>query len=119
MEATNEHKIPIDKGLAMRPHLFEPFRHTVAAAANFFSRRAFAVNTENAHEINLELPGIITEDIDVSISDHAPTIKGERKYTHEEKAKTYYFSERSYSAFQLFFLLPGDVDNRSGRRRFQ
>ncbi len=110
MEATGEHKIPVDKGHSAWPHLFEPFRNAAATVANFFSPSADAVNAESAYEINLELPGVAAEDIDVAINDHVLTIKGEKKHTHEEKTKTYYFSERSYGAFQRSFRLPGDVD---------
>jgi HSP20 family protein len=110
MEATSEHKIPVDKGHSAWPHLFEPFRNAAATVANFFSPSADAVNAESAYEINMELPGVAADDIDVTINDHLLTIKGEKKHTHEEKTKTYYFSERSYGAFQRSFRLPGDVD---------
>lgn len=110
MEAMGEHKIPVDKSHSAWPHLFEPFRNAAATVANFFSPSADAVNAESAYEINLELPGVAADDIDVAINDHVLTIKGEKKHTHEEKTKTYYFSERSYGAFQRSFRLPGDVN---------
>ena len=37
-------------------------------------------------------------------------IKGEKRAEREEKGKSYYFSERSYGAFQRSFRLPGDVN---------
>ncbi|NKB56205.1 MAG: Hsp20 family protein [Alphaproteobacteria bacterium] len=109
MEASSEHRVPVDKGHTAWPHLFEPFRNAAATVANFFSPSADAVNDESAYEINLELPGVTAEDIDVAVSDHVLTIKGEKKHAHEEKTKTYYFSERTYGAFQRSFRLPGDV----------
>lgn len=110
METSHEHKIPVDKGHSAWPHLFEPFRNAATTVANFFSPDADAVNAERAYEINIELPGVTADDIDVALNDHVLTIKGEKKHTHEEKTKTYYFSERSYGAFQRSFRLPGDVD---------
>lgn len=110
METNHEHKIPVDKGHSAWPHLFEPFRNAASSVASFFSPDADAVNAERAYEINIELPGVTADDIDVALNDHVLTIKGEKKHTHEEKTKTYYFSERSYGAFQRSFRLPGDVD---------
>ena len=110
MEATTDHKTPVDKGQSVWPHLFEPFRNAVASVANFFSPSVDAANAEDAYEINMELPGVAPEDIDVPLHDHVLTIKGEKRNTREEKTKTYYFTERSYGAFQRSFRLPGDVD---------
>lgn len=111
MEDSTSHRIPVDKGHAFWPHLFEPFRNAAATVANFFSPSADAANADHAYEINVELPGVGADDIDVSLNDHVLTIKGEKKHSHEEKTKTYYFSERSYGAFQRSFRLPGDVDD--------
>ena len=58
----------------------------------------------------MELPGVSADDIDVLLNDHVLTIKGKKKAQHEEKTKSYYFSERSYGAFQRSFRLPGDAD---------
>ena len=109
MEASSSHRVPLDKGHTTWPHLFEPFRNAAATVANFFSPSADAVNDESAYEINLELPGVSAEEVDVTVSDHVLTIKGEKKHAHEEKTKTYYFSERTYGAFQRSFRLPSDV----------
>jgi HSP20 family protein len=38
-------------------------------------------------------------------------VKGNKYSSHEEKDKTYYFSERTYGAFQRTFRLPADVDD--------
>lgn len=39
------------------------------------------------------------------------TIRGEKKFEHEESGKTYFFSEREYGAFQRTFRLPPDADH--------
>lgn len=110
MEVTTDHKAHGDKSQSVWPHLFEPFRSAAASVANFFSPSADAANADNAYEINMELPGVSSEDIDVSLNDHVLTVKGEKRNSREEKTKTYYFTERSYGTFQRSFRLPGDVD---------
>ncbi len=110
MVESSTRKVPVDTSQAHWPHLFEPFRTAAASVASFFAPSADAANGADHYEINMELPGVSADDIDVSLNDHVLTIKGEKKAQHEEKTKSYYFSERSYGAFQRSFRLPGDVD---------
>ncbi len=110
MVESSTRKVPVDSSQAHWPHLFEPFRTAAASVANFFAPSADAASGAENYEINMELPGVSADDIDVSLNDHVLTIKGEKKSRHEEKTTTYYFSERSYGAFQRSFRLPGDVN---------
>jgi HSP20 family protein len=110
MVENTQRRVPVDTGHAHWPHLFEPFRNMAASVASFFSPSADAANSEESYEINMELPGVSAENIDISLNDHVLTVKGEKKAEREEKTKTYYFSERSYGAFQRSFRLPGDVN---------
>jgi len=65
---------------------------------------------EKAYEINVELPGVKAEDVDVSIHDNSLIVRGEKKFEREETGKSYFFSEREYGAFQRTFRLPPDAD---------
>jgi HSP20 family protein len=110
MVENTSRRVPVDTSEAHWPHLFEPFRNMAASVANYFSPSADAASGMEDYEINMELPGVSADDIDVSLNDHVLTVKGEKKSSREEKTKTYYFSERSYGAFQRSFRLPGDVN---------
>tara|TARA_R110002126_G_scaffold9930_1_gene44581 strand:- start:224 stop:658 length:435 start_codon:yes stop_codon:yes gene_type:complete len=92
------------------PSMYEPLRNVGRKIADFFAPEADASATENAYVINIELPGVEAANVDVSIHDHMLTLKGEKKSQHEEKGKTYFFSERRYGSFQRSFRLPPDVD---------
>lgn len=59
--------------------------------------------------LNVELPGISKEDISINIEDRVLTIKGERKFDHEDKEKHVYRKERSYGCFSRSFTLSDDV----------
>jgi len=61
-------------------------------------------------KVTAELPGIEEKDIDVKVSNHTLTIKGEKSYEKEEKNKDHHVSERAYGSFQRSFTLPDDVD---------
>jgi len=71
------------------------------------------VNTregENAYHIEVELPGIKKEDVDVKVDGNVLTISGERKLRDEVKEEDYYKVESRYGSFSRSFTLPEKVD---------
>ena len=74
------------------------------------------VNTredEKAYYVEVDLPGVKKEDINVDISDGVLTISGERKFKKETKDKDYYKVESSFGKFERSFRLPEDVDDEN------
>ena len=65
---------------------------------------------DNEYEITAELPGIDEKNVDVKLTNHTLTIKGEKREEKEEKEKDYYLSERRFGSFQRSFRLPEGVD---------
>jgi HSP20 family protein len=59
--------------------------------------------------VKAELPGIKKEDIEITLSDGAITISGEKKKESEIKKKDYYKWESSYGSFCRSFALPAEV----------
>jgi len=59
--------------------------------------------------VKAELPGMDKENIEVNLTDHHLTIKGEKKKEEEIKEENYYRAERSYGAFLRTLELPKDV----------
>ena len=93
------------------PDLYEPLRNISQRVADWFAPRSDASALEDYYEINVELPGVKTEDVDVSIEDNSLVVRGEKRYEHEETGRTYFFSEREYGSFQRTFRLPPDADS--------
>lgn len=62
------------------------------------------------YEITAELPGLDEKDVEIKLSNHMLTIKGEKNEQKEEREKDYYLSERRYGSFQRSFQLPDGVD---------
>ncbi len=91
------------------PGLMEPLRSAGERIADFFAPSADAAATGDCYEINVELPGVKVEDIDVTVDDGTLTVKGEKHFEREEKGKTYFFSERAWGSFQRSFRLPPDA----------
>jgi HSP20 family protein len=59
--------------------------------------------------VKAELPGMAKNDIEVNLSDHMLTIRGEKRKEEEIKEKDYYRSERAYGSFIRTVELPTDV----------
>jgi HSP20 family protein len=65
---------------------------------------------EKVYKISAELPGLDAQEVDVSVAGDMLVLKGEKRQESEQKDKNYFFSERSYGAFQRSFALPSSVD---------
>ena len=59
--------------------------------------------------VKAELPGMEKDNIEVNLTDHTLTIKGEKKKAEEVKEENYYRSERSYGSFMRTIELPREV----------
>ena len=81
--------------------------------------RTDIAETESALEVSVELPGIDQKDVDVSLTDSALTIKGEKKSEQEESKKGYHLLERSYGSFYRSIPLPSGVDTDKAAAQFK
>lgn len=91
------------------PSLYEPFRSLGGKIADWFAPASEAGSDDNAYHIDLELPGVKMDDIDISIHENVLSVKGEKRSMREEKKDAVYFCERQYGAFQRSFRLPADA----------
>lgn len=92
------------------PSLYEPFRMMGTRLADWLSPAAEASQSDNAYHITVELPGVVEDDIDLTVEDGVVQIRGEKKSEREEKGETWYFSERQFGSFSRSFRLPPDAD---------
>ena len=91
------------------PTILGPLQGIGQHIAEFFSPQSDAASTDEHFEINLELPGVSIDDITIELHDDNLTVQGEKRSEHETKGKSYFFSERSYGAFQRSFRLPANA----------
>jgi HSP20 family protein len=66
--------------------------------------------SDNDVVVSMEVPGVDPKDVDIDVSGATLTVRGEKKQEHEEKDRSYYFSERTFGRFQRTIQLPGSVD---------
>lgn len=72
----------------------------------------------NDFVVRAEVPGIRREDLHVEVGEDVLTIRGERKYDHEEEREGVYRSERAYGSFCRVVPLPEGAMADSAKANF-
>jgi HSP20 family protein len=67
----------------------------------------------NALKLQLEVPGVKQEDLDIRIENQTLTIKGERKLESEAKQENFHRIERRFGSFIRTFTLPQTIDTEA------
>ena len=105
-------------------HLFDRFfgHSPTLSDGGPADRRDFFNGGESDKSITLEaeLPGMDEKDIDLTVDDGVLTLKGEKRYEHEEKEEGKAVRiERQYGSFQRSFTLPSYVDDEKVSATFK
>jgi HSP20 family protein len=69
--------------------------------------------------LTAEIPGVRKEDLDIDVSEHAVTIRGEKKEEEEKEKKDYYRVERSYGSFSRTVPIPPGADHSRAKASFR
>ncbi len=72
-----------------------------------------AVNTREgvfAYHVEVDLPGVKKDDIEINVQDNIVTLSGERNTRNEVKKEDYYKVESEYGKFERSFSLPENTD---------
>ncbi|TDT41729.1 HSP20 family molecular chaperone IbpA [Halospina denitrificans] len=80
--------------------------------------RADLSETDEGYELQLDLPGMKKDDIQVDLTDGLLTVSGERSDEREDERKGYYFSERSYGSVRRSFRVPNSVKLEDVKAQF-
>lgn len=70
--------------------------------------RADVIETENGYRLDLDLPGVKREELDIQVANDTVTIKGERKL--EGQPDAYQRVERPHGSFSRIFYVPEFVE---------
>lgn len=98
--------------------LFEEFLSPVKRRRTVTTEGIISPNVDifergNEVVIQIELPGINKDEVDLTITDDRVVIKGEIKKPEGVSEDDYILNERSYGAFSRTINLPTDVDKSS------
>lgn len=83
------------------PSIFEPGVLTPAVEVGETSEEVF---------VNVQVPGLAKEDLDVELTEHALTVRGEVREEKEDKKKNYHRQEFRTGRFSRTITLPGEVE---------
>jgi len=94
-------------------------RASIREKRGVFNPKVDVLDTDKEVMVTAELPGLSENDIEISLTSDALTIKGEKKAEKEDKGKGYYHMERSYGAFSRTIPLPAEVDSSKVDAKFK
>ncbi|MBV9241212.1 MAG: Hsp20/alpha crystallin family protein [Acidobacteria bacterium] len=85
---------------------------------NWFPRVDIFENKDHL-VLEAELPGMTSEDFDLSFENNVLTLKGERKFEKKTDEGNYHRVERSYGNFTRSFTLPQTVTPEGAKAEFE
>ncbi|HXH62484.1 MAG TPA: Hsp20/alpha crystallin family protein [Fimbriimonadaceae bacterium] len=77
------------------------------------------IETDNELKFVADLPGMSEKDVTVEVQDDRLTLRGDRKFTKDEKKDDYVMCERSYGSFQRQFRLDTPVKPKEIKATFE
>ena len=90
--------------------LFDTMEDDKESAISSFTPSVNTREGEYAYHVDVDLPGVKKEDINIDVKENVLTISGERSSKEETKEEGYYRVESSFGKFQRSFTLPENVD---------
>jgi HSP20 family protein len=75
--------------------------------------------TEKEIRIQVELPGVNENDVELALNDDVLTIRAEKKQERKEEREGVHISERSFGTFQRAIRLPYQIDAEKVQARFE
>ena len=69
-----------------------------------------AKKEDSSFHIEVDLPGVKKEDIDIKVEDGVLTVSAVRKYKNELTRDSYYVCESAFGKFERRYVLPESVD---------
>jgi HSP20 family protein len=74
---------------------------------------------ESSLQISMELPGVESDDVRLSLENNILTIRGEKRQRSEENNERIHRFERTYGMFERTFALPNTVDPDKIEARYE
>lgn len=92
-------------------NVLQPIRQVGHRLANLFAPTSQAGSSSEAYTIDMELPGVKSEDLDVEVvGGDTLVVRGEKRDKREHRRDNHIFSEFVFGRFERAFTLPADAD---------
>lgn len=97
------------------PEMNEPSSLT----ASWFAPRTDVYDEDDRIVLDMELPGMREDDLNLTLEGNTLTVSGERKMEKERKQDRYHRIERSFGSFSRTFTLPVTVDPNAVEAKYE
>jgi len=97
------------------PEMNEPLSITTS----WFAPKTDIYEEDDRIVLDMELPGMREEDLNLTLEGNTLTVSGERKMEKERKQDRYHRIERSYGGFARTFSLPATVDQNAVEAKYE
>jgi len=84
--------------------------HEAALESATWSPLADVYETAEAFVVQMEIPGLSQDDVDVEVEADQLTVRGERSMSEKARPESFHRMERSYGAFSRTFRFDADID---------
>ena len=102
----------VEKGL-------EVAKETLDNIARHLPFANFAKHSTDTFDIEIDLPGVQKEDIELKVEDNYLTVNAVRKFKNEVKRDDYYLCESNFGLISRSFVLPDTVDRDKIEAKFK
>lgn len=86
------------------------FEGRTASRGTGWTPAANLVETDDAYEVTLEIPGFDRDDLEVTVDQGVLTLGGRRTADHDQEGRNYHLRERATGQFRRAFSLPNSVN---------
>lgn len=97
----------------------DAFTPSLGAAGGWQVPSVDLYQTDDEVVVKASLPGMKSDDVQLSITGDMLTLKGEFKQEDEKKERSYHLREQRYGAFERTFALPTDVVADKAKAEFE
>ncbi|WP_121551317.1 Hsp20/alpha crystallin family protein [Mesotoga sp. BH458_6_3_2_1] len=87
--------------------------------SSMFSPEVDIYERDNSVFIEMDIPGIKKDELEIKVEEDVLSIKGEKKLEREEKERDYHRYERYSGAFQRIFRLPEYVNSDDVKAKYE
>jgi HSP20 family protein len=91
-------------------HGIEVAKEVLGNVASHLPLANFAKHSSDTYDIEIDLPGVKKEEIELKIEDDYLTINAIRRTKNSVKEEDYYLCESSFGLISRSFILPKDID---------
>ncbi len=100
-------------------HGLEVAKESFANVASHLPFANLAKKGNDTFRVEIDLPGVKKEDIELKVEDNILTVKGVRKMKNEVKKDDYYLCESNFGLISRSFVLPEGIDTEKVDAKYE